>query len=275
MHKLITLMLALLLPCTGHAAQRIVTLAPNLTELICAVGACDKLVGVDQHSDYPASVKKIAKIGDAFNINLEAVLALKPDLVMAWETGTDPQRMRRLQTLGLHVAWVRVNTLDEIGAALIKVGDLVGASSRQSATEASKIYMARLQALRSQPQEKTRLGVLYQIDLQPIYTINRQSPISEAIALCGGRNVFADLPQLAGIVSVESVLARDPDVILFPDELNADVVEKQWQRWPTLKAVRGHALFGINDSLLARAAPRMLDGIEQLCSVLEKVRSEK
>jgi iron complex transport system substrate-binding protein len=168
-----------------------------------------------------------------------------------------------------------VNTLDEIGAALIKVGDLVGASSRQSATEASKIYMARLQALRSQPQEKTRLGVLYQIDLQPIYTINRQSPISEAIALCGGRNVFADLPQLAGIVSVESVLARDPDVILFPDELNADVVEKQWQRWPTLKAVRGHALFGINDSLLARAAPRMLDGIEQLCSVLEKVRSEK
>lgn len=271
MRGLIIVLLALV-PCMGHTAERIVTVAPNLTELVCAVGACDKLVGVDQHSDYPDSVKKIAKIGDAFNLNLEAILALKPDLVIAWETGTDPQRMHRLEKLGLHVAWVRVNTLDEIGDGLIEVGKLIGGTSQRSAVSAAQAYKTRLHTLRASRQPEPKLGVLYQIDLQPIYTINQKSPISEAIALCGGRNVFADLPQLAGIVNVESVLARDPDVILFPDELKQSAVERQWRQWPMLKAVKHHALYGINDSLLARASPRMLDGIEQLCTVLEKVR---
>jgi iron complex transport system substrate-binding protein len=270
MRELIVILFALL-PGLCHAAERVVTVAPNLTELVCAVGACDKLVGVDQRSDYPESVKKVAKVGDAFSLNLEAILALKPDLVIAWETGTDAQRMRRLEKLGLHVVWVRVNTLDEIGDGLIKVGMLIGGSAEQSAVIAAQTYKSRLQALRARQQPVNKLGVLYQIDLQPIYTINQKSPISEAIALCGGRNVFADLPQLAGIVSVESVLARNPDVILFPDELKTEIVEKQWQRWPNLKAVKHHALYNINDSLLARASPRMLDGVERLCTILGKV----
>lgn len=273
MRQLVVFLLTLL-PCVGDAAERIVTVAPNLTELVCAVGACGKLVGVDQRSDYPESVKKIPKIGDAFSLNLEAILALKPDLVIAWETGTDAQRMRRLEKLGLRVAWVRVNTLDEIGDGLIKVGTLIGGTSVQTAATAAHSYKSRLQTLRARQQPETKLDVLYQIDLQPIYTVNHQSPISEAIELCGGHNVFADLPQLAGIVSVESVLARNPDAILFPDELKTDVVEKQWRRWPMLKAVQHHALYSINDSLLARASPRMLDGIENLCLVMRQARAK-
>lgn len=275
MRKLIAFVLALALPGWAGAAERVVTLAPNLTELVCAVGACDKLVGVDQHSDYPDSVGNIAKIGDAFSINLEAVLALKPDLVIAWETGTDPQHMRRLEQLGLHIAWVRVNTLDEIGDALIKIGRLMGPSSAPIAANTARAYKTRLQMLRARHQPESRLGVLYQIDLQPIYTVNQQSPISEAIEICGGHNIFSDLSQIAGIVSVESVLTRNPDVILFPDELKRGAIEKQWQRWPMLKAVQHHNLYGINDSLLARASPRMLDGIENLCAVLDQVRSKK
>ena len=275
MQRCIALVLALVLPTWADAAERVVTLAPNLTELVCAVGACDKLVGVDQHSDYPEPVRKITKIGDAFNINLEAVLALKPDLVIAWETGTDVQRMRRLEQLGLHVVWLRVNTLDQIGDALVRTGALMGPAYETMAMSAANAYRTRLQNLRVRQQPASRLGVLYQIDLQPIYTVNHQSPISEAIQICGGHNVFADLPQLAGIVGVESVLARNPDVILFPDELRRDVVEKQWRHWPMLKAVRNQTIYGINDSLLARAAPRMLDGIEQLCAVLDQVRSRK
>lgn len=275
MKTVLALLLSLALPFSAVAAERVVALAPNLTELVCAVGACDKLVGVDQRSDYPLSVRKVAKIGDAFNINPEAVLALHPDLVMAWETGTDPQRMHRLEQLGLRVVWVRVNTLDQIGDALVKVGALIGASSEPIAASVARTYKTRLQMLRTRRPPEPRLGVLYQIDLQPIYTVNRQSPISEAIEICGGHNVFADLPQLAGIVSVESVLARDPDVILFPNELNREAVEKQWQRWPMLKAVRHKSLYGINDSLLARAAPRMLDGIENLCAVMDQVRSKR
>ena len=275
MQKCIALVLTFALPGWADAAERVITLAPNLTELVCAVGACGKLVGVDQRSDYPEPVRKITKIGDAFNINLEAVLALKPDLVMAWETGTDAQRMRRLEQLGLNVAWVRVNTLDQIGDALVRIGALMGPSYETTAASAANAYKTRLQNLRGRRQPAFRLGVLYQIDLQPIYTVNHQSPISEAIEICGGHNVFADLPQLASIVGVESILARNPDVILFPDELRRDAVEKQWRRWPMLKAVQNQTIYGINDSLLARAAPRMLDGIDKLCAVLDQVRSRK
>lgn len=270
-HALIALLLALL-PSLTAAAERIVTLAPNLTELVCAVGACDKLVGVDRYSDYPASVKKIPRVGDAFAINIEAVIARKPDLVLAWSTGTDPQRLHRLQQLGLRVEWVPARSLDEISGALRQVGTLIGDSAVAQAEQAAQAYTERLRTLRAQPRSGARLRVLYQADSNPIYTVNRLSPISEAITLCGGVNAYADLPQIAGIVGIESVLARDPDVILYPSELAPETLRREWQRWPMLKAVKHHALFAINDSLLARPTPRMLDGVEQLCGVLEKAR---
>lgn len=266
---LVGLLLALS-PWLAAAADRIVTVAPNLTELVCAVGACDKLVGVDKHSDYPQAAQKIPRIGDAFAINIEAVVALRPDLVLAWDSGTDPQRLRRLQQLGLKVAWIRARSLDQIGDALIQVGTLIGPQTQAVAQDAAQRYAERLRALRQRLHNSRRLSVLYQADANPLYTVNRESPISEAITLCGGVNAYADLPQLAGIVGIESVLARDPDVILFPSERQPEAVRREWRRWPMLKAVKHNALYAINDSLLARAAPRMLDGVEQLCAVLDR-----
>lgn len=267
--------LTLMLPCVCVAAERIITMAPNLTELVCAVNACDRLVGVDQRSDYPTSVQALPRIGDALNINLEAVLALKPDLILAWESGTDPQRVRQLEQLGLRTEWIRVGTLDQIGVALRRVGTLIGPASVQAADAAAREYSSRLQEFRARRYTGRRPGVLYQIDVQPLYTINRDSPISEAIEICGGRNVFANLPQLAGIVSFEAVLTRNPDVILFPSELGAETIKRQWRRWPMLRAVQNQALYAINDSLLARASPRMLDGIQSLCTVLEMARARR
>lgn len=273
--KLLAGAFALALPCIAGAAERIVTVAPSLTELVCAVGACNKLVGVDQHSDYPESAKNIARIGDAFSVNLETILALKPDLILAWDGGTDRQRMNRLQQLGLRVEWIHVGRLDEIANALIRVGQLAGPSFEKTAALAASRYRSRLDQLRAYTYPEPRPGVLYQLDTEPIYTVNRESPISEAIELCGGRNIFADLSQLAGIVSVESVLARNPAVILFPDEVDTETIKQQWRRWPMLQAVKLNALYGINDSLLARASPRMIDGIEQLCAVLDQVRKKQ
>jgi iron complex transport system substrate-binding protein len=251
------------------AAQRVVTLSPHLAELVCAAGACEQLAGVVAYSDYPPAVTKLPQVGDAFNLDLERLAALEPDLVLAWQGGSSMQTVTRLKGLGYDVRALQVRQLDDIGTAIEQLGRWLGTSS--PARAAANGVRERLKALRARYRDATPLRVFYEIQVQPLYTINADSPISEALALCGGVNVFAGLPALATTVSLEAVFAARPDVVIYAQQDDRSTREF-WRDHDELPAVAAGRLYAVNADLLARATPRMLDGIEQLCSTLDRAR---
>lgn len=256
----------LLLSLPAHAQQRIVTLAPHLAELVCALGRCDALVGVIAWTDYPAQAAAKPVIGDAANLNLERLLAAKPDLVLAWRGGTRDDTVRRLQSLGLQVVWIDSGRLDDIGEAILDIGGWIGAEDR--ACELEQDYRQRLQSLREhyqRPVDADPWRVLYQIQMRPVFTVNAASPISEAIELCGGLNVFADLPAIAAPVGMESIIAQRPQLIVYGQHEDAATVRDYWARFDAIPAVEAQAFVRVDASLLTRQSPRILDGIEQLC----------
>lgn len=251
-------------------ARRIVSLAPNLTELAFAAGAGPRLVGVSEYSDHPQAARRIARIGDAFRIDYERVLGLRPDLVLAWESGTPVESIERLRALGLRVAVIRADSLAGVGGALTQVGREAGTLAAASAARAR--YEARRAALARQYAGRRRLSVFIEIGDQPLYTVSGRHLISEMVSTCGGDNVFAALPSLAPPVDVEAVVARDPQVILIADG-TAAAARAAWALWPGLTAVRQGTVLEVPADLVARATPRALDGLAAVCAALDSARA--
>lgn len=247
---------------------RVVTLAPHLAELVCAAAGCEALVAVTAYSDFPPEIKALPQVGDVAQLNLEAVLALRPTQVIAWDGGTPAAQLDRLKTVKLPVTALRIERLDEVADALVQLGAVLGTPAKAQA--AADDYRRRLATLRSRHAQAAPLRVLYQIETAPVYSINRLSPISEAITLCGGVNVFADLPTLAAPVTDEAVLAARPQVVIHAP-MDVQAVAAYWSRFA--KASRAMpALIGIDPDLLARAGPRQVQGVEQLCAALDAAR---
>lgn len=267
-------LLALLLSVSASvfAGERVVTLAPHLAELVCAAGGCDQLVGVVAYSDYPARVRELPRVGDAFAVNAEQLISLRPDRVLAWEGGTPREVSERLRALNLPVAEIEVRGLNDIADALRSLGGILG--TQPFANRAAAEFERRLRALRKANAGARPLRVLYHIELEPMFSINRLSPIHEAIELCGGVNVFADVPQLSFVVGKEAVLASRPEAIVFASEDGENAVRAWWRRWPRLAAVERGAIYAMDGNLLTRATPRMLDGVEQLCAALNDARAK-
>ncbi len=267
------LMGAASLPLKIHAAERVVTLAPHLAELVCAAGACDQLVGSVKRSDYPESVKALPKVGDAFAVNAEALIALKPTLVLVWDGGTAVQTIAQVEQLGLRVARVRIEKLEHIAASVRRIGALLGTST--AAEIAASKFEQDVTQLRSSHAQRASLRVFYQLQVEPMFTVSAGSPISQALRLCGAENIFGDIQQLAGSVSREAVIARNPDVIVFSDEENQRGIRQSWSNFPSVRAVADQNLLVVRADLLARATPRMTQGITQLCEVLDQARARR
>lgn len=264
-------LLAGLWAACAPAAERVVTLAPHLTELACAVGACDELVGVSAYSDYPPAVQSKPVLGDSASLNLEALIALKPTVVLAWGGGTPRAATAQMQRLGLPVQVVTIRSLEEVAIALETLGVRLGHA--QEGRLAARQFRSRIGRLQVQHRGVLRpLRVLYQIETGPSYTVNGTSPISEVIRLCGGQNVFAGLPVLSGAVSDEAILAAAPEVVLHSD-LRDDRIARFWARFPHSAPARSHAIFGVDGDWLTRSGPRLADAAEQVCAVFDQVRA--
>jgi len=260
------------LAAPAQAAERVIALSPHLAELACAAGGCERLVGVVAWSDYPEHVSTLPQVGDAFAVNVERVVSLRPDLVLAWDGGTPREVIERLRGLSLRVETLAIRRLDEVADGLRRVGAWLGTPG--SAEMAAARYGARLARLRARHRGLPSLRVFYQIEWNPPYSVNRDSPISQAIELCGGRNVFADLPTLAAAVNREAVLARDPQVVIYTRQDDVTAVREYWRRNPGVAATRAGALYAVDGNLLDRATPRLLDGIAQLCAALSDARAK-
>jgi len=253
-------------------ARRIVSLAPYLTELLFAAGAGDVLVGVSEYSDYPAASRGIPRVGGGGGLDLERIVALHPDLVVAWQSGNPAWQVQRLRELGLTVFVSEPRRLAAISHTIDSLARLAGTESAAQPVTAD--FNRRLAALRRTFRGRAPVRVYYQIWDRPLMTINGMHLIDDVIRLCGGNNVFADLPDLAPQVGIESVLQRDPQVIVVAagrDETGSGLAT--WRRWPQLMAVRQGQLYEIERELLVRHTPRILDGAERLCRILDRARA--
>lgn len=252
-----------------HApARRVVTLAPHLTELVYAAGGGASLVAADSASDYPSAVSVLPRIGDASGLDLERIIALRPDLVLGWQSGNKPPDIARLRQLGLPVFLSEPRRLDDVARTLRVLGLMLGTAS--IAEQRAEAFEARLRKLRAQVAGLRPVSVFFEVWHEPLMTVNADHLISDVVALCGGYNALGALPALAPAVSLESVLSRDPEVI-FAAGLPAGALAG-WNRFSGLHAVQRHQIFEIRSDSLTRATPRVLEGAEQLCRRLEAAR---
>lgn len=252
-------------------ASRVVTLAPNLAQLVCAAGGCDKLVGVSAYTRAPPQAAKLPQIGGAWGLNYEAVLSLRPDLVLAWHSGTPTQRIRKLRRLGLEVRVITTHSLGDVATALQAIGGWLG--TQDVANRAAAHYRQQLAQLRTRYAHAAPVRVFFQIGTQPAYTINRKSPISAALAVCGGVNVFADLPRIAEPVSREAVLAANPQVVLFGQDASQGEIDVYWSQLRHVAAKAHQHIFAVDVDHLT-GTPEVIDGIRQVCKLLDTVRAD-
>lgn len=254
-------------------AQRVVALAPSLTELVFAAGGGDRLVAVSRYSDYPPQAANLPRVGDAFSVNLERLVALQPDLVLSWQSGNDPRVRERLQSMGIPVFVLEPRVLADIPAALQRLGRLLGTTETARA-EARKFTRA-VEEIRRRYADRLELRVFYQVSREPLITLNGRHMVTSVLELCRGVNVFGGLAPVAPHVNREQVLARDPQVILVGGaRAKASQAREDWSRFHSIAAVRAGAVYAVDSDLLNRQTPRLVQGARQVCERLERARDK-
>ncbi|WP_408471825.1 cobalamin-binding protein [Paraburkholderia strydomiana] len=257
-------------------AQRVISLAPHVTELLYAAGGGAKIVGAVSYSDYPPQAQQLPRVGDNKSLDLERIVALKPDLIVVWRHGNAQRQLDRLRELHIPLFFSELHHLDDVAVSLTKLGELLGTSSTADAAAAA--YRRDIARLRAQYADRPAVSVFYQVWDQPLMTLNGEHMVSDVIELCGGRNVFAKLQPLVPTVSTEAVLAANPQVIVTaaPGATKPDTTLPQlgaWRAWPRLSAVANNNLFSIDGDLINRPAPRIALGAKQMCEDLDLARS--
>ncbi|SMF58595.1 iron complex transport system substrate-binding protein [Alteromonadaceae bacterium Bs31] len=252
-------------------ATRIVALAPHIVENIYSAGAGETIVGAVEYCDYPEKAKSIPRVGSFSSFSLETILGLNPDLVVAWESGRGGRIIAKLESLGITVYGSNPEKLEDVAKSIRDFGILTGRSA--TAKIAAQAYLDKLAALNTDYKNKIPLSVMYQVWNSPIQTLNDQHIISDLMKLCGASNAFGDLPMVAPKLSVESVISRNPDVIVasgFGEERPSWLDE--WLKWPMLAAVQKNNLYFIPPDIIQRHTTRILDGAELMCRHLDSAR---
>jgi len=253
-------------------AQRVISLAPHVTELLFAAGGGSHVVGAVAYSDFPEAAKKIPQVGSNRELDLERIIALKPDLFVVWRHGSSERQIDVIRKLGVPLFHSEPHKLDDIPNNLDKLGLLMG--TEDAARPAAQDLRRQLAGLRSRYANRSPVRTFYQVWDKPLYTLNGEHIVTDALRLCGGENVFAKLPVTAPVVSVEGVLQENPEAIFASAEKNYGGVNL-WKPYATLSAVRNNNLFTIDGNLLNRAGPRMIAGAAMLCEKLEQARSHR
>lgn len=260
----------------GSPPLRIVSLSPGGTEMLFAAGAGHEVVATVEYSDVPPEAQRVARIGDAVSIDLERLVRIHPDVVVAWPAGGNPAQREKIARLAIPVYEQQAQRLRDLAPSIRRLGVLAGTEPQADA--AARGIEARLAAL-----ERTYAGaagarhpsVLLEVWNRPIYTVGGQHLMTDALELCGARNVFADLPEAGPVVDIEAVIARDPDIIIAagpPGESAGWLVD--WQRFGTLRAVREGRLLAFEDQALSRMGPSVLDATEALCRAIARASAK-
>ncbi|PZX29323.1 cobalamin binding periplasmic transporter [Cupriavidus phytorum] len=262
----------------AQPARRVVSLAPHVTEMLFAAGAGDRIVGTVNYSDYPPQAREIARVGDNKALDLERIAALRPDLIVVWRHGNAQKQADRLRALGIPLFYSEPRRLAAIPDNIEKLGTLLGTEA--TARRAADGFRQQVETLRKTYAARPPVTVFYQVWQQPLMTLNGQHLVSDMLALCGGRNLFAAEAPLVPTVSVEAVIAGNPEAMVTAgmgatrsDQPLPDF--EMWRRWKQVTAVARNNLFVIDGDLLNRAGPRVVQGAAQLCKDLDTARSRR
>ena len=252
-------------------AQRIISLAPNITELLFHIGAGDQIIGADEYSNYPEEAKKIIRVNNHAMANYELILSLQPDLVFAWHSGNGEQIINRLVQLGLNVFVIEVQTMEQLPTLFKTLGHLTGNTER--AHKAASTFDSQLRDLKATYSGKPEVSAFYQIWDEPIMTFNGDHLVSDIIHLCRGRNVFAGELPLVPHVNIEAVIDANPAIILSSgSEDRMANWRSKWQRWSDIDAVKKNHLYLVPPDLLQRQSNRILEGAIYLCEYIDQAR---
>jgi iron complex transport system substrate-binding protein len=254
-------------------AQRIVALAPSLAELAFAAGAGERLVGVARFSDFPPAARDIPQVGDAARVDFERIVALKPNLVLAWKSGNSAADVGRLESLGYPAFVSEPARLADVPRLLRAIGALAG--TQPAAASAAAQFEREITALRSRYAMARKVRVFYQIWHRPLLTINGAHMISDVIALCGGENVFSDMTQLTPSVTLEAVIAAKPEMILGGGSAGGEKEFAALWRASSVPSLRELPAHYINPDHIQRQTPRIVEGVKAVCSALDDVRRNR
>jgi len=262
---------------TGHTVtlpqspQKIVSIAPGATEMLFAAGAGRFVIATVEYSEEPAEARRVRRIGDSNAIDMERVVALRPDVVVIWEGGSNVGQVAQLEKLRIPLYRHRVERLADFPASLRRLGALAG--TKAAAEKAAADVEARLAGLAKTYGAGKKLSVLLQVWNRPIYTVGGTHMMTDALRLCGARNIFDDLEQKGPAVDLEAVIARNPQMIIAvaPTGVSREWLD-DWKRFPNLQAVRNDALVPFEDPRLSRLGPSALGGTEALCQSIDAVR---
>jgi iron complex transport system substrate-binding protein len=256
-------------------AQRIVSLSPGATALLFAAGAGAQIVGTSEYSVEPDAARNIPRVGDSQSFDSELILSLHPDVVIAWVDGTPEAQIARIERLGIPVYRHHVQRLDDLAVSIRRLGQLAGT---EAAAQASAAALERqLHDIRSQFHSEHPPSILIQIWQSPVYTVGAGQMLSDALASCGYRNLYGDLSAASPAVTLESVLARAPEVILAlaPDDAAAAEWLAQWRRFPAIPAVADGRLVGFSDQALSRLGPATVSATAALCTSLKAAEAPR
>jgi iron complex transport system substrate-binding protein len=249
----------------NYPPRRIVSLAPGATEMLFAAGAGGEVVATDDASDEPPAARKLPKLGDLANVDMERLIAMRPDVVVVWPDGTSPAQIALLARLGLPVYREDPLTLEGITASIQRIGQLAGTAA--TADRVGGALRARLATLVNRyGRVRKPPTALLEVWDRPLYTVGGREVMSDALRVCGVRNVFGDLPEAAPAISVEAVIGRDPDMIIAaaPPGKGAAWLAS-WRRFPMLRAVRNGRLIDFEDQRLSGLGPGTIDATAALC----------
>ncbi|HEH9415396.1 TPA: cobalamin-binding protein [Aeromonas salmonicida] len=253
-------------PLSAAAAtpQRIISLTPHLTELLYDIGAGDRIVATDDASDFPPEVAPLPRVANYRSINLEALLAQKPDLVVAWRSAQS-RMLAPVEKLGIPVFYSEPTDFASLADEMRSLGRLLG--TRQKADQQADAYLARLDALKQRYGKPKPVSVFYQLWYPPLTSVNDSTWPGHAIRLCGGRNIMADAASPYPQVGLEQVIKANPGLILAGSRDPA--VLAHWRQWAMLDAVKQQRLVLINPDELHRFTPRALNAVEQVCEAIK------
>ena len=255
-------------------ARRIVSLAPHITETLFAAGAGSRIVATVKFADYPEAARAIPRVGDHALLDLEAIVALQPDLVIVWLDGTSERHLERLRKLGVPMYYDRPARLADIPSSLRRLGKAAGTEA--AAERAARDFIARLEAIERRHGAKPPVRVFYQVWPKPLLTINDTHIIGDVIRLCGGRNVFADAKLLVPTLDIEAVIAAEPEAVIATGTgRETEDAMSLWRRMPSFRPTAAGNLLVLPTDAIGRHSPRILEGAETMCAALDGVRARR
>ena len=255
-------------------AQRIISLAPSMTELLFSLGAGEQIKGVVAYSNHPPAARELPVVAQHDRLDLESILALQPDLVVAWRSGNPRAALQQLRDLGITVYVAEPVIMDDIARQLERLGELTGHA--ETGQQLASDFRSQLQEITSGTAPGTEpVRVFYQVWHQPVISVGGAELINDMIRSCGGVNIFADLPP-GPTVDIESVLLRNPELIIASGSSNNERPEwlDRWRRWPDLSATFGDHLYHIPPDLVQRHSLRALQGLRQICQYIQQAADD-